>query len=81
VLALLSQDGEQQNRSPYQFRQTQLPSSSVLENSSVIEKILRHLKLWAPPERPPPPRSSTTLEYDADFLAWQAAGRLFDGID
>jgi hypothetical protein len=29
----------------------------------------------------PPPRSSTTLEYDSDFLAWQAAGRLFDGID
>jgi hypothetical protein len=54
---------------------------SFIENSCVIEKILRHLKLWAPPERPPPPRSSTTLEYDADFLAWQAAGRLFDGID
>jgi hypothetical protein len=22
-----------------------------------------------------------TLETDADFLAWEAAGRLFDGID
>jgi Transposase zinc-binding domain/Putative transposase len=54
---------------------------SFIENSSAIEKILRHLKLWSPPERPPPPRSSTTLEYDSDFLAWQAAGRLFDGID
>jgi hypothetical protein len=54
---------------------------SFIENSAVIEKILRHLKLWDPPERPPPPRPSTTLEYDADFLAWQAAGRLFDGID
>ena len=41
---------------------------SFIENSSVIEKILRHLKLWAPPERPPPLRSSTTLEYDAEFL-------------
>ena len=29
MLGLLSQDGEQQNRSPYQFRQTQLPSSTV----------------------------------------------------
>jgi len=54
---------------------------SFIENSSVIEKILRHLKLWDPPERPPPPRASTTLEYDADFLAWEAGGRLFDGID
>jgi hypothetical protein len=54
---------------------------SFIENSSVIEKILRHLKLWDPPERPPPPRVSTTLETDADFLAWEAAGRLFDGID
>ena len=40
-----------------------------------------HLRLWDLPERPPPPRPSTTLEYDADFLAWEAAGRLFDGID
>jgi hypothetical protein len=32
---------------------------------------------WA---RPPPPRASTTLETDADFLAWEAGGRLFDGI-
>ncbi len=47
---------------------------SLIENSSIIEKILRHLKLWDLPERPPPPRASTTLEYDADFLAWQAAG-------
>jgi hypothetical protein len=54
---------------------------SFIEDTSVIEKILRHLKLWDRPERPPPPRASTTLEYDADFLAWQAAGRLFDGID
>ncbi len=38
-------------------------------------------KLWDLVECPPPPRASTTLEYDADFLAWQAAGRLFDGIE
>ena len=49
---------------------------SFIENSSIIEKIQRQLKLWAPPERPPP-RSSTTLEYDADFLACRPpAGRL-----
>jgi len=54
---------------------------SFIENPAVIEKILRHLKLWDSPERPPPPRVHTTLEMDADFLAWEAAGQLFDGID
>jgi hypothetical protein len=54
---------------------------SFIENSSVIEKILRHLKLWDRPERPPPRRVSTTLVTDADFLAWKVAGRLFDGVD
>jgi hypothetical protein len=54
---------------------------SFIEDSAIIEKILRHLKLWNPPTRPPPPRVSVTLETDADLLAWEAAGRLFDGID
>jgi hypothetical protein len=52
-----------------------------IDYPSVIEKILRHLKLWDTPERPPPPRRSTTLEPDADLLAWEATGRLFDAID
>jgi hypothetical protein len=54
-----------------------------IDNPDLIEKILRHLKLWAPGERPrpPPPRCSRTLEPDEDFLAWEATGRLFDGID
>jgi len=54
---------------------------SFIEDPAIIEKILRHLKLWNPPPRPPPPRASVSLETDPDFLAWQAAGRLFDGID
>jgi hypothetical protein len=55
---------------------------SFIENPGIIERILKHLKLWDPPEeRPPPPRHATTLEPDADFLAWEAASRLFDGID
>jgi hypothetical protein len=58
-------------------------SSKLLNqfNAAIVEKILRHLKLWDPLARPPPPQTSTTLETDADFLAWEAAGRLFDGID
>jgi hypothetical protein len=54
---------------------------SFIENPRVIEKILKHLKLWDPQERPPPPKHATTLEPDADFIAWEAASRLFDGID
>jgi hypothetical protein len=48
---------------------------------SVIEKILRHLKLWERPERPPPTRAPMTLDCDADFLAAAAASRRFEGID
>jgi hypothetical protein len=54
---------------------------SFIEDPAVIEKILRHLKLWNPLTRPPPPRPSVCLEMDPDFIAWQAASRLFDGID
>jgi hypothetical protein len=54
---------------------------SFIEDTSVIEKIPRHLKLWDLPERPTLRRPSTTLEYDTDSIAWGAAGRLFDGID
>jgi hypothetical protein len=54
---------------------------SFIEEPEIIEKILRHLKLWDLPARPPPPRASVTLETDPDFLTWEAAGRLFDGID
>ena len=28
---------------------------SLIGDAPVIEKILRHLKLWDPPQRPPPP--------------------------
>jgi hypothetical protein len=54
---------------------------AFIDDPPVSEKILRHLKLWHPPERPPPPRGSRTLEPDEDFLAWEARGRLLDGID
>jgi hypothetical protein len=54
---------------------------SFIDNPSVIEKILRHLKLWNPPERPPPARPSTTVEADPEYLDWAAIARRFDGID
>jgi hypothetical protein len=54
---------------------------SFIEDPAIIEKILRHLQLWNPPARPPPPRASVTVEPDADFLAWEATHRMFDGID
>jgi hypothetical protein len=54
---------------------------AFIDDPPVIEKILRHLGLWDPPERPPPPRHSRTLEPDADFLAWEARCRLLDAID
>ena len=54
---------------------------SFIDNPCVIEKILRHLKLWDLLERSPPVSRSTMLEPDADFLDWEAAARPFDGID
>jgi hypothetical protein len=54
---------------------------SFIDNPVVIERILKHLKLWDAPERPPPLKHATALEPDADFLAWEAASRRFDGTD
>jgi hypothetical protein len=53
---------------------------SSIDNPRVIEKILRHLKLWDLPERSPPPRRCTTMEPDADFLDWAATARQLHGI-
>jgi hypothetical protein len=55
----------------------------LIDNPGVIEKILRHLKIWDPaePPPPPPPHRSTTLEPDADFLDWAATARQFNAID
>jgi hypothetical protein len=39
---------------------------SLIENPVVIEKILRHLKLWDQPERLPPTPPPRTLHYDWD---------------
>lgn len=35
----------------------------------VIERILRHLKLWNRPERPPPPALERSIHYDPEVIA------------
>ena len=37
---------------------------SLIGDSPVIEKILRHLKLWDRPERPPPCPAGRSIQYD-----------------
>ena len=37
---------------------------SLIGDAPVIEKILRHLKLWDRPERPPPPAAVRSIHYD-----------------
>ena len=37
---------------------------SLIGDAPVIEKILRHLKLWDPPQRPPPPAAVPSIHYD-----------------
>jgi hypothetical protein len=39
---------------------------SLIDSASIIERILRHLKLWDRPERPPPASAPSTLYYDVD---------------
>jgi hypothetical protein len=41
---------------------------SLIGDAPVIEKILRHLKLWDRPERPRPPPAAERVHYDEEFL-------------
>jgi len=52
---------------------SELKIISLIEEGKVIEKILRHLKLWDRPERPPAAPDSG-IRYDPD-IAGSAAGR------
>ncbi len=40
---------------------------SLVGDGPVIEKILRHLKLWDRSERPPPPAPERSIQYDEDI--------------
>jgi len=48
---------------------------SLIGDTAVIEKILRHLKLWDRPERPRPPPAAQRVHYDEEFVdpAWPDA--------
>jgi hypothetical protein len=53
---------------------------SLIDSASIIERILRHLKLWDRPERPPPASAPSTLHYDVDVQipVWENDLRSFE---
>jgi hypothetical protein len=54
---------------------------SLIDAPSVIERILRHLKLWDRPERPPPIPGPGTLHYHVEIPAWEDDLGWFDGSE
>ena len=48
---------------------------SRIVDGPVIEKILRHLKLWNRPERPPPPAPERSIQYDHEIAEFDEAGQ------
>ena len=48
---------------------------SLIGDGPVIEKILRHLKLWNRPERPPPPAPERSIQYDQEIADFDEAGQ------
>jgi len=47
---------------------------SLIGDGPVIEKILRHLKLWDRPERPPPRPAERSIQYDEEFAGFDDVG-------
>jgi hypothetical protein len=41
---------------------------SLIGDAPVMEKILRHLKLWDRPGRPPPPPAAPQVHYHDEFV-------------
>jgi hypothetical protein len=48
---------------------------SLIGDGPVIEKILRHLKLWDRPERPPPCPAGRSIHYDKENVDFDEAGQ------
>jgi hypothetical protein len=55
--------------------------ASLIDGPSVIERILRHLKLRDRPERPPPIPGPGALHYDVEIPAWQDGLEWLDGSE
>ena len=51
---------------------------SLIGDAPVIEKILRHLKLWDRPVRPPPHPAGRSIHYDEEIVDLDEAGQLPD---
>jgi hypothetical protein len=56
------------------LRRPALKLISLIDSAPAIESILRHLKLWNRPERPPPPAPERSIHYDPEVIA-------FDDLD
>jgi hypothetical protein len=41
---------------------------ALIDSASIIERMLRHLNLWARPQRPPPDPPERSLAYDPEFV-------------
>jgi len=48
---------------------------SPIGDGPVIERILRHLKLWDRPERPPPRPAVRSIQYDEEIAGYDEAGQ------
>jgi hypothetical protein len=48
---------------------------SLIGDAPVIEKILRHLKLWHRPERPPPRPAVRSIQYDDPIVELDDPGQ------
>jgi hypothetical protein len=54
---------------------------SLIGDGAVIEKILRHLKLWDRPERPPPPAPDRSIRCDPDIPGFEDVSRWSDAAE
>jgi len=54
---------------------------SLIGDGPVIERILRHLKLWDRQERPPPPAPDRSIRYDPDIPGFEDVSRRSDATE
>ena len=54
---------------------------SLIGDGAVIEKILRQLKLWDRPERPPPRAPDRSIQFDPDIPAFDEVSQWSDAAE